>query len=624
MKIENNKKYLFIVESPNKVKTISSIFKQLSYNNINTVASAGHITRLADTGKFNLGIDVDNNFEGKYEILDDKKQAINKLKELVKDVDCVILASDEDREGEAIAYHLMKELKIPQTKYQRVTYHSITKNAILEGIEHSRKIDMDLVNAALAREATDKIIGYRLTNIAKRNTGAKSVGRCQSAGLKILVEREKEIKAFESKTFYELYLKFNKENNEYLAKYIGTENNKVSEFDTKEAVDNVIKECESSDYYVKSIVDRERKVNPKPPFITSTFQQECINKLGMSTEKATFCSQKLFEGIEINKEHKGLITYIRTDSSYINPEFVTELKDFVITNYGKEFYSPIKQAKKKATDQEAHEAIRVLDLSLTPKLLAQYVTDKDLLNVYTLIYNRTLASSMSSAIYNDTVYTINNKDNLFQMTLTQLVFSGFKSVYDYIEDDEDAELKCSLQEKEKLENPELQPIKKETKPPKRYSESSLIKKLEDLGIGRPSTYNTIIKTLKDNNRGFCDMQNKSFIPTELGINTSDFLDKSFPNIINLNYTAELETDLDKIAQGNLDRVSFLSAFYKNLEDSIAKVDPESNNFSGKNKEVVICSRCGAPMQIKKGPYSIFWGCTNYPRCKGTESINKKR
>lgn len=616
MKIEKNKKYLFIVESPNKCKTI----KQFLPKNFNITSSKGHITRLADKGKFNLGLDVDNNFEPTYEIVQDKKSAVSKLKELVDASDVVILASDADREGEAIAYHLKQELKIPDDKYERVTYTSITEKAILEGIENSRKIDMDLVNAAMAREATDKCIGYRLSGVAKKATGARSVGRCQSVGLKLIVDKEKEIKDFKSKVFYELYLKFNNKEKEYVAKYIGTDSEKVSEIESLKAVEKIIDECQGNDFILTDITKKERKVSTKLPYTTSTYQQDCINKLGMSSEKATYCAQKLYEGIEINKQHKALITYIRTDSTDLNSEFVEELTNYILLNYGEEYYTPFKKGAKKLNAQEAHEAIRCLDLYFTPEDLAQHINDKDLIRVYELIYKRTVACCLSPSIYDDYIFTFTNDKHKFQMTLSELKFMGFKIVYTSFDDESNEKIDLDLKVNDKLNDAKLESVRKQTNPPHRYSESSIIKKLEEIGVGRPSTYNTIVKILKDVTRGFCNIQNKSFVPTELGIKTIDFLDSSFSNIINLQYTAELEKDLDEIAQGNSERVAFLKSFYSKLEESIGKVDSEANNFiSNKNKT---CSVCGSPMQIKKGPYSLFWACTQYPNCRHTESLKK--
>lgn len=623
MIIDKDKKYLLIVESPNKKSTISNILKKAGYNNITVVASVGHITRLADKGDFNIGLDVKNDFEPDYEILPDKTQIVSKLKELVKASDEIILASDEDREGEAIAYHLFQELKIPKTKYQRVTYHAITEKAVLEGIKNSRKIDMDLVNAALAREAADKIIGYRLSGIARKNVGAKSVGRCQSVGLKLIVDREKEIQDFVPETYYELNLKFINNEKEYVAKYIGTEDKKIDQLKDLDEVNKIIEECSKNDYFVNSITNSENKVSPKPPFTTSSYQQDCINKLGMSTEKATYCAQKLFEGLKIKGEHKGLITYIRTDSTDLAPEFEEQLKDLVIETYGKEYYSKVARGKKKANAQEAHEAIRPVDLEMTPEKLSEYLEDQDLLKVYRLIYNRTIAASMSPAIYDVKTILINNDKNLFKLSLSKLKFAGFKTIYKD-DDDEIIEVEnIDLKEKDKLNNTTLDYITKSTTPPRRYGESSIIKKLEDLGIGRPSTYNTIVKILKDKNRGFCDLQNRSFTPTDLGMRTSEFLDKSFSNVINLDYTAKLETKLDDIAQGKANRVDFLKNFYHSLEEDIEKVDKNGNKVPT-NKDVKICPQCGANMVIKKGPYSLFLACSNYPNCKYTQSIYKKK
>ena len=301
----------------------------------------------------------------------------------------------------------------------------------------------------------------------------------------------------------------------------------------------------------------------------------------------------------------------------------------MLDKFGSSYYAPIIQGKKKVNAQEAHEAIRPVDLEMTPEKLSEYIEDNDLLRVYKLIYNRTLEASMSPAIYSIKNVTINNEKNLFQLSLSKIKFEGFKKVYDEMfEEDKVPELNFKLSVGDKLpDNAFLEYLIKETTPPRRFGEGSIIKKLEDLGIGRPSTYNTIVKTLKDKNRGFCEVQNKAFIPTELGINTSEFLDKSFSSVINLDYTAKLEETLDEIAKGKEERVNFLNAFYKNLEEDIDKVDVkinQSRNTNSMNKEVKICPDCGAQLVVKKGPYSLFWACPNYPKCKHTESMYRKQ
>lgn len=615
MKIDSKKRYLLICESPNKVSTISQILKGLGFTNIAVTASKGHIVQIADTGEYNMGIDTKNDFKADFKILEGKETLVKNLKDQVKASDAVILATDGDREGEAIAYHLVNQLKIPQKKINRITYHELTKSTIEQAIKESRDIDYDLVSAAIARAKVDKIIGYRLSGIARKNVGAKSVGRCQSAALKILVEREEEIQKFVPEKYFDLYLHFSKNNSKFNAKYIGTEAKEIKSLPTKEECDKVIAACEDKPYKILDITHKDVKESPKPPFTTSTFQQEAARKLGMSIKTAMDYAQKLFEGINVNGQHIALVTYLRTDSSDMAPEFVATLKDYVKDTFGEDYYSPVKAGKKTGNEQEAHEALRCIDVTMTPQKAAQYIPDERMLKVYTLIYNRTIASSMKPAIIANTIYTIENTEHRFSMTSKELKFDGYKKVYNYMEEakeDDEQLVKETFKKNEILQDTSLETIEKETRPPARYDESSLVKELEKQGIGRPSTYSAILSVLIDPKRNYCQtLSDKKIQPTELGIALSHFLDKAFPDVINVKYTAELEADLDKIAKGNLDGIDFLKVFYDKLQASIQKVgDIEKKDY----KVMPVCPNCGKPMQIKKGKYSLFYGCTGYPEC----------
>ena len=608
---------LMIVESPNKVKSL----KGMVPSNYIVMASVGHICEIKDEGLYNMGIDVNNNFKPSYVVSKDKQEVVDKLKEQVELADKVILASDPDREGEAISYFLKKFLKIPDKKYERVTFHEITKKAVLEALKSPRKIDMNLVTAAITRARLDKIVGYRLSNLARNKVGARSVGRCQSAGLKILVDRELEIKDFKPTKYFELNLNFTENNNQYTAKYVGTDNKKIERIESIDDLNDIINRCDNNKYVLRSIESKERKVNSKPPFTTSTFQQEVSSKLNMSIEEAMSCAQKLFEGIDVNGQHIGVITYIRTDSTDYAPEFVDTLKDFIVDNFGNEYYSPIKKQKKKDNVQDGHEAIRPVDLEMTPEKLSQYISDKKLINVYSIIYNRTLATSMSPALVIDTTFNIYNNDDKFSFSSHSLKFDGFKKVYGQYKD-EDEELDNSfidLKENMILKDTELKYLSKETQPPKRYSESSFINTLDKLGIGRPSTYASIVSVLTNENRGYvkCDSK-RILVPTELGIKLSQFLDKCFSDIINLSYTSEMEKDLDIISQGDLDDVQFLMNFYEKLEKSI-------KNTGNIRKEVRyvedrVCPECGKKLVIRQGKKGEFIGCSGYPKCTHIENL----
>lgn len=617
MKIDLDKRYLLICESPNKVKSISQILKTLGYKNIIVQASVGHITRIADTGEYNMGIDTKNNFKANYIIPDGKKDVVRKLKEQVKAADAVILATDGDREGEAIAYHLAEELKIPAKKQYRITYHEITKSAIEKAIKESRDIDYDLVAAAVSREKADKIIGYRLSGIARNNVGARSVGRCQSAGLKLIALREEEIQNFKPELYYDLYLHFAKNGTAFKAKYNGTDKKEIKNLKSLDECKKVVAACKPNPYVILNITKKDSLENPKPPFTTSTFQQEVSKKLGISVKYAMDCAQKLFEGINIGGQHISLITYIRTDSADYAPEFLPILEAFVRGKYGDNYYAPVKFGKKGANSQEGHEGIRCIDLEMTPERLQEYIADDKLLKVYTIIYNRTVASAMKPAIIANTIYNIANGDHRFSMTSKELKFDGYRAVYNYTDEKstDDQIVKESFSEQEILKDTSLEAIEKETKPPARFDESSFIKELDKQGIGRPSTYATILQVLLDDSRGYCKVEDKKITPTPLGIKLSKFLDESFPDVINIKYTADLEKELDLIAQGKVDSITFISDFYKNLETAINKINPEDSQSK-------ICPDCGKPMQIRKGRYGLFWGCTGYPNCTKIEAIHK--
>lgn len=607
------KRILLICESPNKIKTL----KQILPKNYIVQASVGHITHIADSGEFNMGIDTKNGFKADYRVVEGKRDVVKKLKEQVSLADEVILFTDGDREGEAIAYHLKEELKIPKSKYKRAAVHEITKKAVMKAISEPRDIDYDLVAAAVSREKADKIIGYRLSSIARNNVGARSVGRCQSAGLKIIAMREDEISSFVSEKYFDLYLHFKKNATEFKAKYVGFNGNEIKNLPSLDACKAVVDVCKDSPYKILDILHKDSLENPKPPFTTSTFQQEVSKKLGISVKTAMECAQKLFEGIDVGGSHISLITYIRTDDASYAPEFLPILEDFVRSTYGDNYYAPVKFGKKGENSQEGHEGIRCIDLNMTPANLSQYIRDERLLKVYTIIYNRTVASAMKPAIIANTVYTIENNAHVFSMTSKELKFDGYKKVYNYSDEKNDSEIVRETFEKgEILQDTSLEAVEKETKPPARFDESGFIKELDKQGIGRPSTYATILQVLLDERRGYCVIEDKRIKPTELGMKLSRFLDESFPNVISIKYTAELEKELDLIAKGEMDSIDFLTSFYKNLEESILKVNPDGNTEK-------ICPECGSPMRICRGKYGLFYGCSTYPKCKHLESMKKR-
>lgn len=615
--MENKKeRVLFIVESPNKVASLKSFLPK----NYVVMASVGHISGIKDgSGYHNTGIDVDDGFKPDFEVSKDKKEVVSKLKEQVKLADRVCLATDPDREGEAIAWSLRKFLKIPESKYQRITYHEITKNAVLKALDNPRKIDEDLVSASHARQEWDKMLGYRMSTIGRNNVGAKSVGRCQSAGLLLITNKEDSIRNFIPDKYGELVAYLSKNGQEFKAKYLGTDNKKPSYEEclrVSEEIDASLKE--GNMFEVSNVERKQSKSSPKPPFITSTFQQEVSSKLGIGVEQAMNCAQKLFEGINIGGEHLALITYIRTDDATLSPEFEATLEAFVKDAYGDKYCSKVKKAKNAENAQAGHEAIRPTDLAMTPTKLKQYITDERLVKVYEIVYRRTIACAMPQSVTSETVYTLKQSNHEFSMTSKELLFDGYQRVYSYKDKEDEETIKETFEAGERVKCIGLEAEQKQTNPPARYREATFIKELEKTGIGRPSTYATILKTLLKEDRGYCTIQDKCLVPTEKGMALANFLKDKFPDIINIEYTSDMEKDLDKIANGKLGRLDFLKASLDAMEKSIKKANIQDSGYSTNE----VCPQCGAPMRVRKGPYGLFLGCSKYPECKGIRYINK--
>lgn len=614
--IELNKqdRILLIVESPNKVKTISSILKELGYKNIIVQASVGHISHIKDSGDYNIGVDL-TNFKIDFEISPDKREVVSKLKEQVRLSKYVLLGTDPDREGEAIAWSLKKFLNIPDNKCARIFYHEITKPAIEKALNNLTEINDELVEAAQTRNSLDKIVGYRLSPLARQQVNARSVGRCQSAGLKLVVDKEKEIQNFKVETYYELYLNFKKNKNDFKAKYIGDDKKDINKFKSRDECEKIGKDCYQKPYSINNTETKELNQNAPLPFITSTYQQEVSSKLGVSVKDAMAYAQKLFEGIEINGKHVALTTYLRTDDTTIAPEFIPEIKKYIEKEFGKKYIGTIKSKKSNNNAQGGHECFRVIDLSMTPERVKNYINDPKLIKVYDLIYRRTIASVMSTRKISDTQYTIVNGKHRFLLSSKEELFDGWKAIYNYQDDKEKEEvLKETFKKNEELKDTKLESVEKTTQPPTRFTEASLIKTLDKLGIGRPSTYATIISTLLDPTRNYCKVENKKMVPTDLAFKLVDFLDNNFNEIVDSSYTAGLEKSLDKIADGKLTRVEFLKAFYSKLSSDINKILPEDAER--------VCPECGNKLVIRRGKYGMFWGCSNYPKCHHIENLKK--
>lgn len=612
-----SKKILLICESPNKVRTLKSFLPP----NYTVMASVGHISDIKDgSGYQRTGIEADGDFPADFEVSKDKRDVVAKLKERAKASDIVILATDPDREGESIAWSLKHFLGLPESKCQRVTYHEITKSAVLKALENPRKIDNDLVEASHARQEWDKMLGYRMSGVGRACVGARSVGRCQSAGLLLIANREDEIKSFVPERYGELVATLSKGNQEIGAKYLREDGKRPSYEECLRASEDIDKSLKAGGMFKAIKVERKQaKSNPKPPFITSTFQQEVSSRLGIGVEQAMQCAQKLFEGIDVNGRHVALISYIRTDDATLSPEFEDALGKFVKESYGKEYYAPVKRAKKSENTQAGHEAIRPVDLSMTPENLRACLDNEMLCKVYEIIYKRTLACSMAPSVTSETTCTWEQSGHLFSTTARELVFDGYRKAYSYKDkEDEDFLVKATFKEGEEARCVGMDVQQKQTNPPARYKEATFIKELERTGIGRPSTYATILKTILKEDRGYCVIQDKCIVPTSKGMELADFLRGKFPSIINIKYTSGMERDLDKIANGGLKRAKFLKKSLDEMEGAIKKANLREVGESDEK-----CPLCGAKMVYRRGPYGAFLGCSNYPKCKGLRKIERK-
>lgn len=607
---------LVIVESPTKSKTIAHYLGE----GYEVEASKGHVKDLATSGKGGLGIDVDNNFEAHYVINDDKKELVNKLKKIAKKADEVILATDPDREGEAIAFSLAKVLDLPVETTKRLEFHEITKNSILSAIESPRTIDMNLVHSQETRRIIDRIMGFKLSNLLQNKIKSQSAGRVQSVALKIICDHEKEILNFKSEKFYKIPLKISINDKEYELTLYSFNDEKIENFSDKEtatkAFNSLFKEA-----IVKNIEKKEKEVASKEPFRTSTLQQAAFSKYGFSTKETTFLAQELYEGIETEEGLTGLITYIRTDSTKLADTFVSSAKNYIISTFGKEYYKGVTKGKDVKNSQDAHEAIRPTDVNNTPEKMKKYLSAKAY-KLYKLIYERTLSSLMShKKVEVSTIYFECGDKLIYKLTSTKTLFDG----YDKFKDDDkvldlskELNLDNLISSKYKIVDASLE--EDETKPPSRYSEGKMVKIMEEKGIGRPSTYSSTIQTLIQ--RKYVTSTKGTLTPTEQGILTSSVLDKYFPELINTEYTAEMENNLDKIQNGEEDEVKVISDFYYPFIEKFNEVKEimykEPPKTTGEK-----CPNCGADLVIKRGRYGEFVACSNYPSCKYIQKKEKE-
>ena len=603
-------KNLVIVESPSKSKTIEKYLGK----DYKVVSSKGHIRDLATTGKYGLGVDVDNDFKPNYIPVAGKKKLISELKKLVKDSDEVILATDPDREGEAISWHLLDTLGIKDTNYERVLFHEITKDKVLEAIKNPTKIDYNLVRSQETRRILDRIIGFRLSKLMQSKTGGKSAGRVQSVALKLIVDREREISSFNSEEYWTITSKFDEIEAE-LFNY----NHKDIEINTEEEADSILSKL-SDKYKIESVERKKKSKKSKPPFITSTLQQEASTKLGFTAKKTMSIAQKLYEGMDIGSETVGLITYMRTDSIRLSDEFIGASYKYIEENYGKDYIGYAKKSKKTENVQDAHEAIRPTSVYRNPEDIKKYLST-DEYKLYKIIYYRALASLMADAKVEATSVILDNNNYQFKINGQILIYDGYLKAYALYETSEDKVLPDEFKnEGSILTTTDVTKKQHFTSPPPRYTEAKLIKELEELGIGRPSTYAKIMDTIKE--RGYVTIEEKKFVPTEIGIETTDRLQEFFRDLINVKYTAAMETDLDTIALGKLDEIKVLREFYDKFEPEVEKAFGQMEKKAPKETGEV-CPNCGSSLVIRKGRYGEFTACSNYPECKYIKKEEKQ-
>ena len=604
-------KKLVIVESPHKSKTIEKYLGK----DFKVVSSVGHIRDLSTSGKYGFGVDIDNNFKPDYKIIKGKAKLVKELKKDIKNADFVYLATDPDREGEAISWHLYDTLGLKEENYDRIVFNEITKKAVLDSFNKARKIDDNLVKSQETRRILDRIIGFRLSKLMQSKTGGKSAGRVQSVALKLIVDREREIEAFIPEEYFEIEAKFN----DFDAK-LDTYNHKKIEIKKESEAKEILSKL-SNAFKIESIDKKEKAKKSKFPFTTSTLEQEASTKLGFTSKKTMMIAQKLYEGINLKDGAEGLISYMRTDSVRLSDEFIKETYGYIKDNYGSEYVGYVKKSNKTENVQDAHEAIRPTNINNTPEKIKEYLTN-DEYKLYSLIYYRALASLMKDAKVEATTVILDNNNYQFKVNGQILIFDGYLKVYSKYEDSEDKVLPdFSNYKSNVLVSNTIEYTSHTTKPPARYTESKLIKEMEELGIGRPSTYAKTIDTIEE--RGYVKVIDKKFIPTEVGIETTDKLQEFFKDIINVEYTKNMEDDLDKIAEGNMEWNKLLSIFYQEFEP---KVEVAFKNMEKKAPEETgeLCPNCGSPLVIKQSKYGKFTACSNYPTCKYIKSSKEEK
>jgi len=612
--------YLVIVESPAKAKTIERYLGK----RYKVKASMGHVR---DLPKSQMGVDVENNYEPKYITIRGKGETLKELRREAKKAKEIFLAADPDREGEAIAWHLAQALKMDLDSDCRVVFNEITKDAVKESFKNPRKIDYDLVDAQQARRILDRLVGYNISPLLwKKVKKGLSAGRVQSVAVKMIIDRENEIKEFKPEEYWSIESTFLKDKSEFTGKFYGVDGKK-QELNTEDDVKEITKRLQGNEFTVDKVNKRERRRNPANPFITSTLQQEAARKLNFRARKTMMIAQQLYEGIDLGRGAggiTGLITYMRTDSTRISPSAEAETEKYIIEKYGKQFVGTKRKRKQQEGAQDAHEAIRPTSTLREPTQIKDKLSN-DQYRLYKLIYERFLASQMAAAIMDTmTVHMLNNGVE-FRATGSKIKFKGFMEVYIEGTDNGKKEKETFLPDIEEKDNviaKDIKPNQHFTQPPPRYTEASLVGTMEKQGIGRPSTYAPTLDTIQ--RRGYVALDNRRFVPTELGEIVVDILVEYFPEITNVDFTALMEGNLDKVEEGKEEWIKIIDEFYKDFAVRLEKAEEEMKEIEIKDEPAGIdCEKCGHPMVYKMGRYGKFIACSNFPNCRNAKPILKK-
>ncbi|QDI90305.1 type I DNA topoisomerase [Salicibibacter halophilus] len=610
--------YLVIVESPAKAKTIGKYLGK----KYTVKASMGHVR---DLPKSQMGVDVDKRYDPKYITIRGKGPVLKELKQAAKKAKKVYLAADPDREGEAIAWHLAFSLGIDEETPCRVVFNEITKPAIQEAFKNPRTINTDLVDAQQARRILDRLVGYNISPLLwKKVKKGLSAGRVQSIAVKMINDREKEIQQFEPEEYWNIKGTFSYGEETFDAQFHG-KGKKKEALKTKEDVDEVLGQLKGDEFTIASVQKKERRRNPVQPFITSSLQQEAARKLNFRAKKTMMVAQQLYEGIELGKEGTvGLITYMRTDSTRISETAKEEAKAYIQEKYGNQYVGADRKQKRQGENtQDAHEAIRPTFVAREPKAIKDYLS-RDQLRLYRLIWERMVASRMAPAIMDTMTADLENGGIIFRATGSKVKFQGFMRVYVEGSDDskkEENKLLPALEEGETAKKETLEPTQHFTQPPPRYTEARLVRTMEELGIGRPSTYAPTLDTIQ--RRGYVSLQDRRFVPTELGEIVLDLIVEFFPEILNVKFTAQMESDLDDVEEGNENWIEIIDTFYQGFEKRLKVADREMEEVEIKDEPVgEDCEKCGHPMVYKMGRYGRFMACSNFPDCRNTKAILK--